>query len=120
MYFGMCLETNQTDITFLTLEIVSRKSRKETAHHLWFVKYAKWVPDVAMTDMNVLAQLIADGNLRDAPPPSYSRLKRTLVHVHKHARVPSHEEQRKNEMLRQKLLSEIELPTRTGIVIDSK
>ncbi len=61
-----------------------------------------------MSDLTVLMQLIADGNLLDEAPPSYARLKQSLGRLQEDAHVITLQEQRRYELFREKMLFERE------------
>lgn len=85
-YYGVFLSYNATKrrVSYLTLDPVTRETRVATEYlstaHMFMKKY---VPDVPFNDMTQLLQLLADGKLRDTPPPTTVHLERSVKGIMK-------------------------------------
>jgi hypothetical protein len=85
----LCVNPNE----YLDLSLAERETQKFSAAIFILTPVDKYLPDMDITDMNAVAQLIADGNLLDQPPVSYDKLKRSVQRMQKYARVVSIDEQ---------------------------
>lgn len=96
-------DANTTEISYLTLHMATRQTRMNTypltASRVLIQKY---VPDVEITDMAVLAQLIADGNLLDQPPRTTATLQRSVKKLITRAVHVTPEEQIQNQIFAEK------------------
>ncbi len=90
MYYGMITSAdyNNKEISFLTLHLASHQTVLDFVRmgYPTFRIFNKYVPDMEIKDMTVLAQLIADGALLDQPPPSNSKLKRSVNRLMTHVK----------------------------------
>lgn len=86
--YYLCLNSEE----YLALHLAERKTKKLVKLTFRIRPINKYLPDLDITDMNMFAQMIADGNLLDQPPVSYEKLKRSVQRMQKHAHVVSYDE----------------------------
>jgi hypothetical protein len=103
MYFSMVVSFNAssqyTPVSFLSLHVTTRQTQ---LIKMYLSSYrfliCKYVPDIEINDMTVLAQLIADGKLLDQPPPTTVNLQRSVKKLMTRVKHVTSEEQHRDQL----------------------
>jgi hypothetical protein len=103
MYYAMFVSFNAStnEITYLSLRVATRETTLKTAKDGLYL-LNKYVPDVEIKDMTVLAQLFADGNLLDQPPSTTINLERGVKKLMTRVKRVTPEEHRRQQQLHEK------------------
>jgi hypothetical protein len=100
MYYAMFVSFNAStnEISYLSLRVATRETTLKTAKGGLYL-LNKYVPDIEIKDMTVLAQLFAYGNLLDQPPATTINLERSVKKLMTCVKRVTPEEQRRQQQM---------------------
>jgi NhaP-type Na+/H+ and K+/H+ antiporter len=105
MYYAMAVAFNAStnEISFLALHLPTRETKLVSGQfNSNKILLNKFVPDIEIKDMTVLAQLFADGNLLDQPPSTTINLERSVKKLMTRVKRVTPEEHRRQQQLHEK------------------